>query len=108
MAEKIVAYKPKCCNKAMVSKSSALRHERNCLHNQDNKTCLSCKYMREDSNTIYNSFHNGNPGSTDYEQYYKYCGYDEDKGMDKIFTFYDGENVPKWNCENYENKNHCK
>lgn len=41
--EQITAYKPKCCNRAYMSKYSAIRHERKCPKNPDNRACQTCK-----------------------------------------------------------------
>lgn len=49
MAEEIKAYKPKCCNKAYIHKSSAIRHEKRCYKNPENKACKMCKYFEYDS-----------------------------------------------------------
>lgn len=43
--EQIIAYKPKCCNKAYMSKYSAIRHERKCPKNPDNQACQTCKHL---------------------------------------------------------------
>lgn len=41
--QEIIAYKPKCCNRAYMSKYSAIRHERKCPNNPDNRACQTCK-----------------------------------------------------------------
>lgn len=78
MAEEIKAYKPKCCNKAFVRKWSAVRHEKNCPKNPDNKACYTCGYCRRESNTVYVRPHGDqNYGDADYEEYYLWCDYEE-------------------------------
>lgn len=77
MAEKISAYKPKCCSKAMMTKGSALRHERNCLRNPDNKACMTCSYLRKDSIEIEGNIYEGIHLPTYYDEFYYYCELDE-------------------------------
>lgn len=43
--QEITAYKPKCCNRAYMSKFSAIRHERKCPNNPDNRACQTCKHL---------------------------------------------------------------
>lgn len=103
MAEIIKAYKPKCCNRAYVHKSSAVRHENNCCYNKENKACATCKYLSNESNTIYNPFHNGEPGSKDYEVHFYSCDYYE-KALESAEYVTDNEehylayqkNCPAW------------
>jgi hypothetical protein len=76
--QEVVAYKPDCCNKAMLSKKSALRHERSCPHNIRNRGCITCQYFEVESETYYNPVHYGNPGSTDYEYDIYLCILDPD------------------------------
>lgn len=72
--EEIKAYKPKCCKKLYFSKYSALRHEKKCFCNPDNKACLSCGNFMTDYNTVYvRPQGDGNYGDDDYEQRYNYC-----------------------------------
>lgn len=76
--EEIKAYKPSCCNKAYIYKSSAKRHENKCFKNPDNRSCLSCGNFIKDSNTIYVRPVDGHDyGDDDYEEPYWYCNHDE-------------------------------
>lgn len=43
--EIIKAYKPCCCAKAYIGRSGALRHEKKCPKNPDNRACLTCGSM---------------------------------------------------------------
>lgn len=54
-------------------------HERVCFHNPARRACQTCGNWVEDSDTVYNRYHGGNPGSTDYEDYYKWCEAKEKK-----------------------------
>lgn len=89
--EQITAYKPKCCNRAYMSKYSAIRHERKCPKNPDNRACQTCKNrdVRYD------------------EGEYWYCEHFE-KVIDKYSgTFYDDDATmkPIMNCEFWEGEN---
>lgn len=102
--EQITAYKPKCCNLAYMSKYSAIRHERKCPKNPDNRACQTCKHKSEEWKTVYNPCHGGDPGSTDYDVKYWWCDHFE-KEIDKYSgTFYDDEATmpPRMNCEFWE------
>lgn len=97
MAEKIEAYKPKCCKKLYFSKYSAIRHEKQCFCNPDNKACLSCGNFITDFNTVYvRPTPGNNPGDDDYEQRYNYC---EHNGK----SFGHGLGEQEWvsNCKNW-------
>lgn len=100
MAEKIQAYKPVCCNKAFLYKSSAERHEKRCPNNPQNKACQTCLHKIVLSETVYNPYHNGNPGSTDYDVSYWFCNVYE-KEISKYAN--DGKTIRlKMNCEKWE------
>jgi hypothetical protein len=87
MAEEIRAYKPRCCKKAYLHKSSAVRHEKYCFCNPDNKACLSCGNFITDFHTVYVPPHGDqNYGDADYEEKYNYCDYN-----DKTFGHRPGE-----------------
>ena len=73
MAELINAYKPICCNKAYMTKASAIRHEKKCLKNVANRACRSCKHRAVGTETYYNPYHNGDCGSTDFDYNYWWC-----------------------------------
>lgn len=75
--EEIKAYKPKCCQKAYIYKSSAVRHEKKCYKNPDNKACLTCNNFITDYNTIYVPPRGDqNYGDADYDVKYHYCEID--------------------------------
>lgn len=75
--DEIKAYKPSCCPKAYIHKGSAIRHEKKCFKNSNNKACLSCGNFKTDTNTIYMRPTDGNYGDSDYEEKYFYCEYDD-------------------------------
>ena len=104
--EQITAYKPKCSNRAHMSKYSATRHERKCPKNPDNWACKTCKHQSEEWETVYNPYHGGNPGSTDYDVKYWWCDY-YDKEIDRDARFFENPNEhiePQMNCEFWEGK----
>lgn len=75
--EEIKAYKPKCCRKAYMCKGSAIRHEKKCFRNPDNKACLTCGNFMTDYNTVYVPPHGEqNYGDADYDIKYSFCGLD--------------------------------
>ena len=99
MAELINAYKPSCCNKAYMTKASAVRHEKSCPKNINNRACATCEYKEEGTETYYNPYHNGNPGSTDYDYKYWYCKVYKMQ-LDQFSIDVDGMTMrPKMNCE---------
>ena len=98
--KEITAFKPDCCNKAMLTKSSALRHERKCPKNPANKSCPTCRYYSETEETVYNPFHYGDPGSTDYEVMVRWCDFDEDDPVkltgENEFNGWERKDCPNW------------
>ena len=75
--EEIRAFKPKCCSKAYLHRWSALRHEKKCFKNPDNKACLTCGNFKTDYNTVYVPPHGDqNYGDADYDVKYSYCEVD--------------------------------
>ena len=101
--QEITAYKPKCCNRAYMSKYSAIRHERKCPKNPDNRACQTCKHQIEEQKTVYNPYHGGNPGSTDHDVNYWWCEHFE-KVIDRFAENDDTEMEPQMNCEFWEGK----
>ena len=102
MAELISAYKPSCCNKAYISKSSAVRHEKKCPKNPKNRACQTCKHRIETTETYYNPYHNGDCGSTDYDYKCWWCEI-HDMKIDSFSANVDGIGMqPKMNCEHWE------
>lgn len=76
--EEIKAYKPSCCNKAYMHRWSALRHEKKCFRNPNNKACLTCGNFMTEYNTVYVPPHGDqNYGDADYDERINYCNYDE-------------------------------
>lgn len=74
MPEKIEAYKPCCCSKAYMHKSSALKHEKRCFKNPVNEACLTCKNCVKELETVYVPPHGDeNYGDADYEKAYYWC-----------------------------------
>lgn len=94
MPRKITAYACdyKCGRKVCMSKKSMIEHEKICFCNPIRKACQTCKFFKKESETIYNPYHGGNPGSTDYESYFNYCDADEDIDLEKGLRF----NCSKW------------
>lgn len=88
--EQITAYKPKCCNRAYMSKHSAIRHERKCPKNPDNRACQTCKNR-----------------TVEYDEgWYWYCEHFE-KGIDKDAGLWDEPEwyiEPRMSCEFWEGK----
>lgn len=77
--EEVKAYKPKCCNKAYLTKSGAWKHEHKYYKNPDNKACLTCGRFMTDYNTVYVRPHGDqNYGDADYEEKYNWCEYDNE------------------------------
>lgn len=102
MAELISAYKPICCNKAYMSKSGAVRHEKKCPKNPKNRACQTCKHRTETTETYYNPYHNGDCGSTDYDYKCWWCEIHEMQ-IDSFSANVDGIGMqPKMNCEHWE------
>lgn len=100
MPEPIKAYKPICCSKAYINKSSAVRHEKKCPYNKNNRACQTCKHRQEGTETFYNPNHNGNPGSTDFDVKYWWCEHHEKYISIEI---HNGNTIyPQTNCEHWE------
>lgn len=101
MPEPIKAYKPICCNKAYMKKSSAVRHEKKCPKNIANRACQTCRHRTESTETYYNPYHNGDCGSTDYDYKYWWCEIHEMKIS--FSANVDGIGIkPKMNCEHWK------
>lgn len=95
MPRKITAYACKfnCGQRVVTNKNSMKLHETRCFANPETKSCKTCSHLKRDSQTYYNPYHGGNPGSTDYEIPYLYCELDEEDS--KKFKL-------KTNCKNYK------
>lgn len=50
-----------------------VNHEDNCFYNPKNKACASCKHNVVEYQTVYNPYHGGDAGSTDYEVKSYWC-----------------------------------
>lgn len=72
-----------CARKVDTSKLRMAKHEAICFHNPVRRACQTCAHLGRDSNTIYNPYHGGDPGSTDYEQEFSYCEVREDVDLTK-------------------------
>lgn len=97
--EEIKAWKPMCCKKAYMTKGNARRHEKKCPRNPENKACATCGHNYEESNTVYNPHHGGDPGSTDYEERYFWCDY-----YDREISKYGANEkamLPQINCKHW-------
>lgn len=67
----VQAYKCNWCNMTSVHKASVVRHEkRSC---PKHKACKICKFYEEEEETVYNPYHGGDPGSTDWEEVIMWC-----------------------------------
>jgi hypothetical protein len=71
--KEVKAYQCSFCTYYRKTKSSVLRHEESCYHNPKNKACATCVYNVVDTDTVYNPYHGGDPGSTDYDVSYNWC-----------------------------------
>ena len=103
MAEQINAFKPICCNKAYMTKSSAIRHEKKCKKNVANRACKTCKHRIVATETYYNPHHNGDCGSTDFDYEYWWCEIHE-KQIDNGAINIGATMLPKMNCEGWERR----
>lgn len=102
MPELIKAYKPICCNKVYMKKSSAVRHEKKCPKNIANRACQTCLHRTESTETYYNPHHNGDPGSTDYDYKYWWCEIHKMQ-IERNSINIDGMTMlPRMNCEHWE------
>ena len=94
MPKKITAYQCEYgCGFYRITKKSVINHEKWCFWNPARRACASCENREEYEETIYNPYHGGNPGSTDYEIKCVWCSvYETD--------LYKKENLkhdcPKW------------
>lgn len=81
--KQILAYKCDWCDFVRRSPRNVKRHESRCHDNPDNRSCKTCRHWSVDYQTVYNPYHGGEPGSTDYEVKYAYCTakYKEMEGM---------------------------
>jgi hypothetical protein len=69
----VKAFQCSFCTFYRKTKKSVIAHEDICFKNPKNKACASCKNNDVDYETVYNRYHGGDPGSTDYEARYNYC-----------------------------------
>lgn len=104
MAELITAYKPICCNKAFMSKSSAIRHEKKCRKNVANRACQTCKHRIVATETYYNPYHGGDCGSTDFEYDYWWCEIHEKQIDTGALNTLGLLMLPKMHCEHWESE----
>ena len=102
MPELIKAYKPICCKKAYMKKSSAVRHEKKCPKNIANCACQTCLHRTESTETYYNPYHNGDCGSTDYDYKYWWCEIYKMQ-IERYSSNNDGITMlPRMNCEHWK------
>lgn len=71
----------KCGKKVDTVRKRMEVHEARCFCNPVRRACQTCIHFQADSDTIYNPYHGGNPGSTDYEAKYHYCDAREDVNL---------------------------
>lgn len=91
--EKVQAYKCDHCSMTSIYSSSVKRHERQCYKNPENHQCATCAFHSVELETVYNPYHGGDPGSTDYEVKFHYCA----AVCDKV-------EQPVINCRNWKQK----
>ena len=96
MPERAEVWKCSYCNMVSVYKRNVLRHERDSCKNH--RSCYVCKHFREDTGTVYNRYHGGNPGSTDYEDTRWWCA---KNGEDADWISLQSR---KHNCSDFEPK----
>ena len=48
-------------------------HEAICFHNPARRACQTCGNFATDYATVYDPYHGGNPGSSDWERLIEYC-----------------------------------
>ena len=104
MAEQITAFKPICCNKAFMTKASAIRHERNCRKNVANRACYTCKHRTKCTETYYNPNHGGDCGSTDFDYEYLWCEIHQMQIDNCSLNIGAMTMLPKMNCEHWERR----
>lgn len=102
MPEVIKAYKPICCNKAYIHKSSAIRHEKSCRKNINNRACDTCKHRTKGTETYYNPYHGGDCGSTDFDYEYLWCEIHKMQIDNYSINIGAMTMLPKTNCEHWE------
>lgn len=68
----------KCGENVKTVRKRMEAHEAICFHNPARRACQTCLHFKTDSETIYNPYHGGDPGSTDYESKFHYCDARED------------------------------
>lgn len=66
-----------CGHRVITSRARMVAHELRCFHNPDRRACQTCANYGRYSHTVYNRDHGGNPGSTDYDVWRRYCEADE-------------------------------
>ena len=92
--EKIKKYygcKFKCGQKHSLDRDWIIVHEELCFANPGTKSCKTCKHSDFIFETVYNPYHGGDPGSTDYEEQRWYCNKDI-------------KDYPTSDCKLWENK----
>ena len=67
------AYQCSFCTFYRLTKKSVEIHEDNCYHNPKNRACATCRFNVVEFETVYDRYHGGNPGSTDYDVPYNWC-----------------------------------
>ena len=48
-------------------------HEARCFHNPDMRACQTCGHLRATYETVYDRYHYGDPGASDYDVKVQYC-----------------------------------
>lgn len=79
-----------CGRRLTKSRSYMTAHEKVCFHNPERRACQTCAHFSLGSDTVYNPYHGGNPGSTDFEVNFNYCFAKEEELKERQF------NCPQW------------
>lgn len=62
-----------CRRNVLTSKKRMAEHEERCFHNPKNRACQTCMFLAKTTETVYDPYHGGDPGSSDYEAEIEYC-----------------------------------
>ncbi|MCP4604517.1 MAG: hypothetical protein GY847_29015 [Proteobacteria bacterium] len=73
------------CGRYLLTRQYILEHEHRCYYNPTMKACKTCSNFSYHQKTVYNNYHNGDPGSTDWEV--EVMGCSERDGELKKMTF---------------------
>ena len=69
-----------CRRNVLTSKKRMQEHEERCFYNPKNRACQTCGNLEKTTETVYDPYHGGNPGSSDWERMIEYCSAEIDIG----------------------------